>query len=165
MLFVTDDRLVELANRLSGKVILSSEITGGDLAGIDIESLIAHVVERFESKGAIGVLNRDELKTIIGSLSERKEPVQVEVIRSSDFKPAAKEVSARFTARSAKIERTNSSVSDFVDYFRDRFNKMKGIMKGIGNGYGGTVGIGSVKQYISGREMGIIGHGLRQDSH
>lgn len=154
---MTDDRLVELANRLSGKVILSSEITGGDLAGIDIESLIAHVVERFESKGAIGVLNRDELKTIIGSLSERKEPVQVEVIRSSDFKPAAKEVSARFTARSAKIERTNSSVSDFVDYFRDRFDKMKGIMKGYGNGYGGTVGIGSVKQYISGREMGIIG--------
>jgi DNA polymerase II small subunit len=157
VLFVADDRLVELANRLSGKAIVSSEVTDGDIAGVDIESLIAHITERFEGRGAVEVLGRDELKGIIGGMSERKAPVQVEIVRSGDFKPSAKDVQARFSVRNAKIERTNSSVGDFVDYFRDRFEKMKGIMKGYGNGYGGTVGIGSVRQYISGREMGIIG--------
>lgn len=155
---MSNDRLVELANRLSGKVIISSEITEEDLAvAEDTESLIANITGHFEKKDGLKVLDKTELKKIIAGISAKKEPVQVEVIRSSDFKPAAKEISARFATRNAKIERTSSSVNDFVDCLKDRFAKIKGIMKGHSNGYGGTVGIGSLKQYISGRETGIIG--------
>jgi DNA polymerase II small subunit len=152
-----DDTLIELANRLSGKVVISSEIKASDLADADVESLIAHITDHFESTEGMRILGKPELKEILERIEQKKEPVQVEIVRSSGFNPVSKEIDAKYSIREAQISRTNSTVGDFTDHFRDRFNKIKAMMKASGNGYGGTVNIGAINQYISGREMGIIG--------
>jgi DNA polymerase II small subunit len=149
--------LLELVTRLSGRAIISSDVTSDDVENVDIESLIASVVERSASSGSV-VLGRNELQEIIAGMRERKAPVQVEVIRSSDFKPIAKEIEAVYKARDVRIERTSSNVNDFIDYFQDRFRKLKEIIRSYGNGFGGVVGsISSVKQYLDGRELAIVG--------
>lgn len=157
MLLMADDTLIELANRLSGKVIISSEIKAPDLADADAESLIAHITDHFENKDGMKVLGMAELREILAKINKKKEPVQIEVVRSGDFKPLAKDVDSKYLIRDTQIGRTNNTVGDFTDHFRDRFNKIKAIMKASGNGYGGTVNIGAMNQYISGREMGLIG--------
>ena len=157
MLFMPEDTLIELADRLSGKVVISSDIKASDLCGADAESLIAHITDHFEGREGMKVLGMPELQEILAKIGKKKEPVQIEVVRSGDFKPLAKDVDARYTIRDTPIGRTNNTVGDFTDHFRDRFNKIKAIMKASGNGYGGNVNIGAMNQYISGREMGLIG--------
>lgn len=149
--------LLELVTRLSGKAIISSEVSDADFKNINIESLIANVVEHVENSGK-SVLGRSELEEIIAGMKEKKEPMQIEIIKSSDFKPSAKEVEAVYTARDVRVERTSSNVNDFVDYFQDRFARLKTIIESHGNGFGGTIGsIESVKQYMDGRELSIVG--------
>jgi DNA polymerase II small subunit len=149
-----NDALMELVSRLSGKVIISSEITEGDVSGVDRESLIANIVERSEKAG-MKVVGKKELGEIIFGLKEKKEPVQIEVIRSADFKPAAKEVTSRFRIREARIERTTSGVSDFVACIQDRFRRLREIIRS--HGMSGTVGsLESIKQYMNGRELAVI---------
>ncbi len=149
--------LLELVTRLNGKVMISSDVTEADVSGIDIESLIARIMEKYS--GAAGaVLNRQEIKQLAGETETKKEPVRIEVIKATDFRAEAKEIAPMFSVREAEHERTSSSVSDFVAHFQDRFRKLKGIIKGYGNGFGGTLNsIDSVKQYAAGRELGIVG--------
>ena len=156
MLFMAGDTLIELADRLSGKVMISSEIKASDLGDVDAESLIAHITDHFENRDGMKVLGMPELREILAKIGKNKEPVQIEVVRSGDFKPLAKDIDARYAIRDTPIGRTNNTVGDFTDHFRDRFNKIKALMK-AGAGGGGTINIGAMNQYISGREMGIIG--------
>ncbi|VVB76980.1 DNA polymerase II small subunit [uncultured archaeon] len=153
---MADGNLIELANRLSGKAMISSEITEDDVKSVDMESLIAHIIGRFENKDGMKILDKKELRLALAGMAEKKEPVQIEVIRSSDFKPQAKDIGAKYSIRNTRIERSNNTVGDFVDYFKDRFSKLRDIMKSYG-GAGGTVSISAIKQYISGREVGVIG--------
>lgn len=155
--FVGANYLLELVTRLNGKVMISSDVREADVSGIDIESLIARIMEKYGSaKGA--VLNKQMLEQLASDAGTKKEPVQVEVIKATGFKAEAKETSAIFSVREAEHEHTSSSVSDFTAHFQDRFRKLKGIIKSYGNGMGGTLNsIDSVKQYTAGRELGIVG--------
>ncbi len=151
------DTLMELVNRLSGKVIISSEITDSDVENIDTESLVANIIEKFE-KSPGTILGKKELAEVIAGLREKKEPVQIEIIRSADFKPEAKEMESSYRIRNARVDRTSSNVTDFVDYFQDRFRKLKAMVSTYGNGFGGMVNtIESVNQYMTGREISIVG--------
>ncbi len=149
--------LLELVSRLSGKVIISSDITDADISNSDVEPLVARIVERYQGTSN-RVLDRKALQDVLAGMAERKEPVQIEVIRSADFKPAAKDIEPEFKARDVRIERTSSNVSDFVDYFQDRFSRVKEIIRSYGNGFGGILGsIESAKQYMSGRDIAVVG--------
>lgn len=149
--------LLELVNRLSGRAIVSSDLSDSDLENIDVESLIANVVERAGASGNV-VLGKKELGEIVASMKEKKKPVQIEVVRSGDFKPLAKEIEADYRARDVRIERTSSNVNDFVDYFQGRFRRLREIARSYGNGFSGVVGsIENIKQYMEGRELAIVG--------
>ncbi|MCL5239626.1 MAG: DNA-directed DNA polymerase II small subunit [Candidatus Marsarchaeota archaeon] len=149
--------LLELVSRLSGKVIISSDISESDLANVDTEPLVAKIIERYQDSES-KVMGKKELLEIISKARERKEPVQVEVIRSADFKPYAKEIEPEFRARDVKVERTSSNVTDFIDYFQDRFSRIKEIIRSYGNGFSGILGnIESAKQYMSGRDIAVVG--------
>jgi DNA polymerase II small subunit len=151
-----NDALMELVSRLNGKVIISSEITNADVGDIDRESLIANIIQMSDKSG-MKVVGKKELAEIVSGIKEKKEPMQIEVIRSSDFKPIAKDVDSHFRIREAKIERTSGSgVGDFVTYIQDRFRRLKDIIRS--HGMSGTVGsLQSVKQYMNGRELAVVG--------
>ncbi len=147
--------LLELVTRLNGKVIISSDVTDSDLENVDMESLFANVIEHFE-RSESAILGKKELVGIISSMKEKKEPVQVEIIRSGDFKPLSKELDADYTSRNVKVDKTSSSVTDFVDYFQSRFRKLREIIKS--HGLSGMIGnIESTKHYIDGRELVMVG--------
>ncbi|MDE1855109.1 MAG: DNA-directed DNA polymerase II small subunit [Candidatus Micrarchaeota archaeon] len=156
--FVGKGALLELVSRLSGRVIISSELSDSDFENVDMEALVAEVIERYQSSGS-KVLGKKELQEILtDAKAEKNAPVQVEVIRPSDFKPVAKDIDPEFRARDVKIERTSSNVSDFVNYFQDRFTRIREIIRSYGNGFSGIIGsIESIKQYMNGRELAAVG--------
>lgn len=150
------NHLLELVTRLNGKVMISSDAAEADIAGADIESLIAKIVERYGGSSGV-VLGGKELRQIAGDTGTRKEPVQVEVIKAADFKAEAKESGPMFSMREVQPEHTTPGVGDFVAHFQDRFRKLKGIIRSYGNGTGVLNSIDSVKQYTTGRDIGIVG--------
>ncbi len=152
-------RLVaELAQRLTGKAVISSEITDDDITTMGVESLSAQVLSFFEGSTGLNILDKHALQKIKEKSEEQKIPVQIEVIRQSDFHPAAKEVKSDFQIRNADLEKTPATVDDFAAYFRNRFDKLKSaIERGRAGGLGIINSIESLKMYANGRDVGIIG--------
>ena len=150
--------LLEFVSRLNGRAIVSSELADSDLENVDLEALIAGVVERYQNSSSKILGKKDLLEIVAGMKEEKNTPVQVEVIRPSGYSPAAKDIDPEFRANDVKVERTSSSVNDFVGYFQDRFSRIKEIIRSYGNGFSGMVGsIDSVGKYMDGRELSVVG--------
>ncbi len=149
--------VAELAERLSGRIIISSEITDADVSDADPESLIAHILAYFEGKQGINVLGKKALAEVLEQQRTEKAPVEVEVIRSTQFKPIAKEVHEKFEIKSSRIEKTSGTASAFVEYFNDRFENVRKILESNRRLSGMLNSIEATKQYTTGREVSIIG--------
>lgn len=148
--------LLEIINRLNGKVIISSEVSDEELSDIEIEPLVAHIAKHFEgSEGAL-ILDKTSLSSILAEMKIEKEPMQIEVLRT-DFKPFAKEIEPDFDFRNAKLGKVSAGITDFVDHFNDRFMKLSEMIHrhSLGNGFADS--IESTKKYMSGREFTLVG--------
>ena len=153
-----DGLAAELARRLSGRAVISSDMTDEDIRPLGVESLAAQAISFFEGSTGLNVLDRATLARISEAQSEKKTPVQIEVVQKGDFHSAAKEVKSDFSIRNADMEKTPAGVDDFAGYFRNRFDKLKAtIEKGRAGGLGIISSIESLKQYADGRDIGIIG--------
>ncbi|MDE1828126.1 MAG: DNA-directed DNA polymerase II small subunit [Candidatus Micrarchaeota archaeon] len=156
---MSENRLiVELANRLNNRVVIASEISDANIRGADIEALSARIESFFSEKQGAAILTRQILEQIVKQQEDEKVPETIEISHSSDFKPMAKEVGRRFTLRESRIDKTGGKASDFTDYFRDRFDKLRdfvrlhqGMMSGM------LRGIDAIKQYAEGKDVGLIG--------
>ncbi|MGC8710219.1 MAG: DNA-directed DNA polymerase II small subunit [Candidatus Micrarchaeia archaeon] len=153
------DTLTQLANRLSGRVIVSSDISESDIADADFESLIAHITDYFGGSETAGILTKQALAEILEKMKEEKSPIRIEINRVSDFEPVAKEFESNFSIRQSTIERTSGRLDDFVSYLNDRFRKIREIIEsGRGNIINGRINsIDKLKEYANGREVSIIG--------
>jgi len=85
----TMEKLKQLVSRLTGRVIISSEVSEADLADIEIEPLIGHIITYFDGK-PIGILDKATLNKIIEEMNSEKKPVEIEVNRVADFKSQCK---------------------------------------------------------------------------
>jgi DNA polymerase II small subunit len=153
------DKLVaELAQRLMGKVVISSDIKDKDIKEIGVEALTAYVTTFFEGSSGFNLLDKTALKRITELHNTEKAPVQVEIIQKVDFKPSAKDVEPEFSYRNAEMEKTPSGVDDFAAYFRSRFEKLRdAIERGRGGGLGMINNIEALSKYADGRDIGIVG--------
>ena len=101
---MAESKLVsELASRLVGVAIISSDITDGDIKGQDTESLIAYITEHFTESERPALLTRDMLLKIISEGKEAEQPIKIEVVSPLCFKPMAREVEADYLVRSVEI--------------------------------------------------------------
>jgi DNA polymerase II small subunit len=148
-------RVLELAQRLSGIALVGSDISDDDIAGIDFEFAIARITAHFEGSGAARILTKEILELLLKD--EEKEPVQIEVVRQTDFRPIAKEIDAKFSIRNILPEKTEGNVGSFVDNFKDRFERIKEMI--IRNGRLPMLldSLDKIKNYTNGREISIIG--------
>lgn len=149
----------DLAGRLNGKVMVSSDIADTDLEGADLEALAGQVISHFEKAQGARVLDKAVLQEILEKQPEEKKPIQVEVVQPTNYRPAAKDIEADYKIRSVEVDIASSSVSDFTAYFNDRFGKLRDM---FGNVRGTSLGsmlnsIDNVRQYTSGREVSVVG--------
>lgn len=150
---------IELANRLSGKVIVSADISDSDLTGMDLEALTGSILSFFNSAEGMKLLDKDQLGKIKERMAIKKEPVTVEIIKETSFKPLAKEMDGEYSFKNFDVEMAGVAVNDFAAYFNDRLNKIRNIIEASRSAnFGGMIkSIESVKQYAAGREVGVIG--------
>ncbi|HUB92665.1 MAG TPA: DNA-directed DNA polymerase II small subunit [Candidatus Saccharimonadales bacterium] len=150
--------VAELAQRLTGKAVISSEIKDEDIKEIGVESLTAQALSYFEKSSGLNILDRATLSKILEREKESKSPVQIEVIQKRDFNPTAKDIASDFSIRNAPLEKTPARVEDFAVYFNNRFEKIKAaIERGRGGGLGIINSMENLKQYANGRDVGVIG--------
>ncbi len=157
-----DNLVTELAQKLSGKVVISSEITDSDIKGIGTEIISRKALEFFGKSQGLKVIDRETLKKIIGKPApeeEQEKSPKVEVTGSISKKDTAKDVRADFTIKNAAIEKTPAGVEDFSAYFKNRFDKLRLLIE-RGRSAGGvsiTNKIENLKVYANGRDIGVIG--------
>lgn len=152
-------RLVaELAQRLTGKAVISADITDDDVRPMGVEALTAQILSFFEGSEGLNIIDRAALARITEAQKEKKNPVQIEVVQKSDFYSSAKEIESDFVIRNADLEKTPAGVDDFAAYFNNRFDKLRAaIERGRAGGLGMINSIESLKQYANGRDVGMIG--------
>ncbi|MEW6329023.1 MAG: metallophosphoesterase, partial [Candidatus Micrarchaeota archaeon] len=106
------------------------------------------------------VVDEEAVKKFSKKEEEKKIPLPVEVHRSSDFKPLAREHSAdiRFDPKGdvTRKSKCTGTVEDFVGYFRDRHKRL-GAMLRARQSAGGVVPLKSLKGYAKGTEVRIVG--------
>ncbi|MDE1825644.1 MAG: DNA-directed DNA polymerase II small subunit [Candidatus Micrarchaeota archaeon] len=150
--------ILELASRLNNRVVIASEIDDGDLSGLDMEALTGRVSAFFSDKQGASILTKQILQQIILMIQEEKIPTAIEISRSGDFKPMAKEVDKKFGISESRLEKTGGTAADFTDYFRDRFRKLRDFVRANRSMLGGMLrGVDAIKQYADGREVSVIG--------
>lgn len=155
---MSDGTLVtELASRLTGVAIISTDITDSDIKGYDNESLVAHIMGYFETQDKPALLTKEILAKIV----IEHEPVveKVEIIRPADFKSIAKDTQSRFKTRSVDVQKTTGTVPDFTHYFNDRLQKLRQYLhEGQSSRMTGMMrNIESIKQYANGKDVTVIG--------
>lgn len=158
---MSDSNLVtELAGRLTGIAIVSSEISETDIKGQDVESLVAKINAHFETADKPALLTKEILAKISGETDPQVTPAtKVEIIRSPDFRPISKEVKSDYRIRNSDVQKTVGTVSDFTSYFNDRFRKLREfIHSGQASKLAGMMkSVDAIKQYANGKEVTIIG--------
>lgn len=157
--FMSDNALVtELAGRLTGIVIVSSDVSDADIKGQDSEALVGHIISYFENSEKPALLTKEIIKKIISEKSGAAQ-IKVEVLRSADFNPLAKETESDFYVENVEVQKTVGTVSDFTHYFNDRYQKLRSfIQQGQSSRlYGMMRSIDAIKQYANGKDVTIIG--------
>lgn len=156
---VENKLVLELANRLNGIAILSSDITDKDLSGVDFESLIAMARARFSGIAAPSLLTKDLLVQIVKDKDAGDVLRERSSTQNKSFEPMAKGISNNFAVANQAFERTGGKVSDFADFFNDRLEKLKAIIyDSQSSSMSGMIhNIESVKQYTRGREVVLVG--------
>lgn len=161
---MSDNALVmQLAGRLTGIAIISSDISDSDIAGQDSESLVAHIISYFETSEKPALLTKEILVKIMNEksteLQENVPQPKVEILRPPDFRPISKEVESKFSIRNVDVQKTVGTVSDFTHYFNDRLQKIREyVHSGQASRLSGMMkSIDSLKQYANGKEVTVVG--------
>ncbi len=148
-----------LAAKLNGKVVVSTDIAFSEIKETEIDDLSDKILAFFEGKP--GVLTNDTLTQIKKELEEKQQAEQInaiEVSRSSEYKPLAKEYEGNFRIRNLAADKTLGTTGAFSEYFDDRFKKLSDFLRGNGRQTAGAIGnLEAMKQYATGKELSVVG--------
>ena len=149
--------VVELAGKLSGKAMISADISEDDLKGAEIESIAARIRAHFGDSDLPRVVDRQLLEEIKEGIALEKAPVEIEIKEPTDFRPLAKEIEPVFSTKSIAPEKTSATVGDFTDYFNDRLRRLREMIERGRSGISIISSIDRITQYAEGRELSVVG--------
>ncbi len=125
---------------------------------IDIELLISRIGDSFSGEEGLKILTTERVKEVVEQLKSEKMPSVIEVSPPSNFNPLSKSIDANYSTKIRKAEITGGTVSDFVDYFRNRLKRIRHIIE---QERGSTITIladlEAVSKFPSGRELCVVG--------
>ncbi len=150
--------LKDLAYTLSkAGMLIAGDISDGMLQGLDPSAIAYELIEGNKSSEVLHIVTLDELQQVIKTITERKQPIKIEVSRSAEYKPLAEDIDAIYKITNKAVEHTNGTVGDFVSYFRDRLQKMRNIISQHSSNGAALQSLGMLKDYAHGRDVFIIG--------
>ncbi|MEM3030891.1 MAG: DNA-directed DNA polymerase II small subunit [Candidatus Micrarchaeia archaeon] len=119
-----------------------------------------YVAEQILLEKTAPIVTVELVQEIVRKREEKKIPLPVEVVRSSGFAPAAKELEPdlRFLPDKEVTgkSRCTGSLDDFVLYFRDRHKRLESVLLGHHSNLA-TVPISSLRKSARGSEVRVIG--------
>ncbi len=152
------DVLKELSTMLSqARILLAADVDAKLVNEIDVNTLVTRLIESHKSDSGISIADRNEISKILEEISKEKTPMPVEVIRQSGFKPSAADVDAFYRISNKERLTAEGNVNDFVDYFKNRFEKIRRIIEERRMTALLSQSISTTKGYTSGREVTIVG--------
>ncbi len=146
------DVVTELSKLLQGRVLVSADITDHDISGIDVFYLSKLIENYFSNRQGLRILDKTVLEDIIRQSKEIKIPKPVAQIKPPSSQ-AERPKSYKYA--NARIEFSESSSVSFINYFNNRFEKLKRIA--YENRNYGSVAIANLSEFIEGREVNVVG--------
>ncbi len=149
----------ELTTKLSqARIFLSGDAKGAMADGIDVDLLVSKIIESHKTAQGAVFIDSDEIKEVVKAIMSEKNPEQIEVVRKPGFSPLAAEFDAEYAINVINPEQTSGNLNDFVDYFKDRLEKMRAILETNRNKvYGFVKTLESTKSFTNGREVVLVG--------
>ncbi|MCL4373819.1 MAG: DNA-directed DNA polymerase II small subunit [Candidatus Marsarchaeota archaeon] len=159
---MANNKAKELVAQLANAgILVSSDIDISGIGTIDIGLLASKIIEYMKGQQGLKIVDNSLLRLIVDELSVEKVPIsteaEIEVIRKSDFEPAAKDIDAIYSISAQSVEKPDGTVESFVNYFRDRLEQIRHIVEGRSNLVGLLRSIEELKNYMDGREVAIVG--------
>ncbi len=159
-----EQKTTELAMELTSKLskyglLLSASVDVDSVAGMDLD-VIASRLGEFRKEGVPVVIDNEKLSAVVQAMRGEKspKPIEIEIERPATYKPSASDIDARYRISNRQVEHAHGAVSDFVDYFNDRFRRMRTIMAQHAAQMGNALqSLEHLKAYASGREVYIVG--------
>ena len=150
--------LGELAAKLSDRhILIAADLKAEVLDGLDVSVIAERIASRHKDSTTLGVVNSEEVVSIIKEMELDKAPHPIEVIHKAGFRPAAAEIDANYSISNNEIERSDGNVGAFVSYFRSRLDKLRKMLEYRSNVTGLLASIYGIKSYTDGREVTILG--------
>ncbi len=153
------DPVRELVDRLSvASILVSSDVTKGDIAGVDTETLASRILEEYSGKEGLKVVAKADLERILIAIGSEKAPTPIEYVQKTGFSAYASEIDADYSIKASDNDRSGVNLDGFVSYFRDRMARMRDIIGSQRIGISGMVqNIEALRSCANGREVTIIG--------
>jgi DNA polymerase II small subunit len=150
--------LGELAAKLSDRhILIAADLKAEVLDGLDVSVIAERIASRHKDSATLGVVNSEEVVSIIKEMELDKAPHPIEVIHKAGFRPAAAEIDANYSVSKNVVEKSEGNVGAFVSYFRSRLNKLRKMLEYRSNVTGLVASIDGLKSYTDGREVTIVG--------
>ncbi len=154
-----DDARAEFAKAISkANLILAADAWIEDIKPEEVQLIADAIIGSKRQNGTFGIISKEELEKTVNAIRDKakeKIPEPIEINRTADFKPIAKDVEAIYKIEPYKCDRVEGNVNDFVTYFRDRLAKIKAMFDT--NRYPMAQNIEALKSYTNSRETAICG--------
>ncbi|MGC8571748.1 MAG: DNA-directed DNA polymerase II small subunit [Candidatus Micrarchaeia archaeon] len=137
-------------------LLLGTDVKEEDVKKLNIDIIISKLAEMKAKDPAMFIVTKDHINKIIEE-NNKKEVLEVKVIRSAEFKPIAAEVDAVYSIESKTIQRAEGNVNDFIRYFNSRLDRMRKILSGHKDCSDCLKNIESLKGLAAGRDVCIVG--------
>lgn len=152
------DPAKELSTALSqARILLAADVDASVLKGLDLNTLVTELVELHKNDAGISIANKEQILAIAEETKLEKSPRPVEVLRQSGFSAAAADIDSDYHINQRGIETTGGTANDFVDYFRNRFDRLREAVVGRRVNLFLLPSIDSTRSYTSGREVAVVG--------
>ncbi len=154
----TSEKLKEFSSKLSKvKMLPKADISEDLIENTDIDKLVEKLVFNIGTFDGVHFVDSNEVKEAISEVNKSKIPVRVEVIKSGDFHPIAADVDDNYKIETRDVEHAEGNVADFVNYFRNRIERLRKILNARPSPDGSPVErLDLLKDFI-GRDVYIIG--------
>ena len=137
-------------------LLLGTDIKPQNIKKFNIDIIISKLAEMKANDPSLFIITQEHIDKAMRSLESKKEPLEVKVIRSAEFKPIASEVEANYSIESKEIQRAEGNVTDFVKYFNSRLDRLKKVL----SNHRQCTPIKSLellKNFVNGREVCVVG--------